>query len=342
MKGKMIALEIISMFLVISIASAIASPLTVGKISTNIKDADKNQYTNCKMDDDFYTGKMTIFAGDFPLYDNWQITVDPNPNFGGSDKKFIMEHGVCSITVTADYEIKGDCPFDISEIWDFMMYLNTGQFLTSFNKEDTPVIDDSCNGTLSATIGWCPLSDYPDFSDGVLPISIGIFVDYRRDNTWHTVEKYTRTVDVVAENEPPSPPMIEGPKTITWKILRDKNYPVGTFNLTSTDPDGDTIEYGWECSNGNFFNWEEKECLSGESYSLNITFYNFQEYTIRARARDTYFCNSFEEWGTAGWSDWSEPFTVKISRPRLIDNILVHLVNHLSFKDIFKYYKFYL
>ena len=82
-------------------------------------------------------------------------------------------------------------------------------------------------------------------------------------------------------NNPPSAPIINGPK----KGRPDKEY---TYTFESTDPDGEDIYYyvSWT-SSGLDSSWFGPY-HSGETMSLDLSWEGEMEYTIHAKARDTF------------------------------------------------------
>ena len=114
-------------------------------------------------------------------------------------------------------------------------------------------------------------------------------------------------------NDPPTKPNITGPKD-------GKAGTSYTYNLTSTDPDGDDIdEY--------VINWGDgpDEIVAGPFTSglpatASHTWTSQGTYTIKAKAKDI---NGAE-------SDWSEPFTVRMPRERMITGLFMRFLQQLS------------
>ena len=70
--------------------------------------------------DPTYVGHMSVEPGDFPFYENWELSAEVNPDFGGENKTFYVKKGE-PLTLTATYEVIEDA-FGIVENWKFTLY----------------------------------------------------------------------------------------------------------------------------------------------------------------------------------------------------------------------------
>jgi plastocyanin len=87
------------------------------------------------------------------------------------------------------------------------------------------------------------------------------------------------TVVVSAANRPPSTPTVSGPSTVTKGISAE-------FIATTTDPDGDMIQYYFDFGDGTNSGWTAM-VNSGTSAHVNHTWANKGTYIVKAKARDT-------------------------------------------------------
>jgi hypothetical protein len=88
------------------------------------------------------------------------------------------------------------------------------------------------------------------------------------------------------ENNPPSPPIIKGPKI--GKISKMYEY-----KFTSSDPDGDDIRYFIDWGDGTFLFTDYY--LSGETLQINYIYPEKGNFIIKAKSQDIYGAQS--NWG---------------------------------------------
>jgi len=115
---------------------------------------------------------------------------------------------------------------------------------------------------------------------------------YGNQSDWLTLKIWIITF----ENNPPSAPVIDGPKRGRPRTYKCTLKP-GTYNYTfkATDPDGDNVSY--------YIDWGDGTCegwigwyASGEEVIRNHTWNNKGTYTISAKAKDIYGAEG--PWGT--------------------------------------------
>jgi len=144
-------------------------------------------------------------------------------------------------------------------------------------------------------------------------------LDYNTTYSWYvnavdsgsgetTSEVYTFTTESTSNN-PPIKPTIEGP------ISGNIGIPY-TFIFTSTDSEGDNIQYYIEWGDGTFTDWTDSQA-SGNSYSEKHTWNLAGHYVIKAKAKDT---NGAE-------SDWTT-FGVSMPRIKFVNILFLKLINN--------------
>jgi hypothetical protein len=114
-------------------------------------------------------------------------------------------------------------------------------------------------------------------------------------------------------NNPPHKPLING-KT---RIKKDQEY---SYNITSSDPDGDNISYYIDWGDGKNNTWSNF-FSTGNSYNINKIWNEEGIYQIRAKAKDIY---NFE-------SDWS---IIEVEVPNrffinIENNNFFHIINKI-------------
>lgn len=150
-------------------------------------------------------------------------------------------------------------------------------------------------------------SNFTEFVDNGMPASKshswnmpGIYVvkaqardEYGAESEWSD----GLTIIVFEHDNPPETPTIDGP--ISGRKGNEYSY-----NITTTDQDNDDINYIIDWGDGNDSGWIGPY-ESGEEIAVAHTWNERGTYEIRAKAKDVYIVES----------DWSEPWTVKITEP---------------------------
>ena len=115
-------------------------------------------------------------------------------------------------------------------------------------------------------------------------------------------------IAVADENNPPNPPVIEGP---TSGKIRERY----TYNFTVTDPDEDDRLLKLEIDWGDETQTETCGCdvpwYNGEIIQLEHTWKKTGNYEIKARVADVY----------NNWSEWSEPFSTSMPKSKMLTRI---------------------
>ncbi len=135
---------------------------------------------------------------------------------------------------------------------------------------------------------------------------------------------YALKIEMINDNTPPNPPLIEGP---TNGIIKE----IYTYNITLTDPDEDDFLLRLEIDFGDGVLQEDCGCATpwenGIIIKIEHSWKKQGNYEIKARVSDVH--NS--------WSEWSEPIPVTMPRDRLIlfdNNFLKILQIFLSYFKI--------
>jgi len=100
---------------------------------------------------------------------------------------------------------------------------------------------------------------------------------------------------VILNQSPPITPDITGQTSAFTGNTID-------FSVVSSDPDGDTIQYGWDWDDGSDVEWTEWYS-SGETCFITHRWHSIGTHTVRVKARDSYY----------GESEWSDPIIISIS-----------------------------
>jgi hypothetical protein len=120
------------------------------------------------------------------------------------------------------------------------------------------------------------------------------------------------------QNTPPNPPIIEGP--LTGKPGKTYEY-----SFTLTDPDENDIltilevDFGDEIT-GIVKKNCEKPWINGTVIKILQNWQGGGEYNITARVLDI----------SGDWSEWSNPFVVKIQKSKVFQNLLINYFPFLS------------
>ena len=112
---------------------------------------------------------------------------------------------------------------------------------------------------------------------------------------WFVNEEYDMFFDTYWKDYSPSPPTIEGPNN----AVAQKRY---DYTFSTTDPEGDNVEYYIEWGDGKMFKWTGPY-ESGEQVIKSHLWTYEGNYTICVKARDTYGAES----------DWT---TTKLTMPK--------------------------
>jgi hypothetical protein len=115
----------------------------------------------------------------------------------------------------------------------------------------------------------------------------------------------------IVENEPPNAPTIDGP----GRGSAGTSY---EYTFTSTDPNEDQVSYYIKWGDGDVTDWTDFQASGPPGYSKSHTWDDQDEYTIEAKAKDTYGIES----------DWT---TLKVTMPRnkiATNNVFQTLFKH--------------
>jgi hypothetical protein len=135
------------------------------------------------------------------------------------------------------------------------------------------------------------------------------FVNATDSGNGETTSKTYTFITESASNSPPTKPYINGP--IIGNIGIQYN-----FTFTSTDPDGDNVQYYIEWGDGTITDWTSFQA-SGSSYSSQHQWNTAGQYQIKAKAKDT---NGAE-------SAWST-FDVTMPRSKTFNVLFLKLLQH--------------
>jgi hypothetical protein len=91
--------------------------------------------------------------------------------------------------------------------------------------------------------------------------------------------------NVITSNEPPSPPVINGPRS-------GKPNKVYTFTFISIDPDGDQVSYYINWGDGSVTDWTSYQASGSPGYIENHSWKPKGTYTISTKAEDVYGAKS--------------------------------------------------
>ena len=101
---------------------------------------------------------------------------------------------------------------------------------------------------------------------------------------------------IVSNNDPPNMPSIQGPEV----GRKDTQY---VFSASASDPDGDSIRYGWDVDNDFEVDFYSDYFNSGQIGTRTLKFEDYGQYVVRAMSEDEH---SLE-------SDWSDPVIITIN-----------------------------
>ena len=307
-----------SCFLVICVF-LLTTPITLAT-TTSINANPDNNETISITGDDTYAGYMSIHSGDILNGYSPDLNIDINKDFGGVDKTIHVPHGG-TLTFTAKCKIRCDSAL-FSEYWDFFLELfGHGEPGTcdwylwgDWTESDYPGSDESGSKTIS--IDWTP----DPREDKWLKGGVGKFwakltCSYNR---WPDLnlpkEKSGKTdkVTIILDNDPPNTPAKPtGPSSFD---PGEK----GNFGTSTTDPNGDRIEYGWDWDGDKIVDEWMESVESGKYVSKSHVWDAQGTYNIRVKARDTYLPEAKAE------SGWSEPKEISVTKARSKDNTITN------------------
>jgi hypothetical protein len=136
-----------------------------------------------------------------------------------------------------------------------------------------------------------------------------IDADYKTITEWQLFGDPTLTI--AKESIKPEKPILKGPRS---GIIGNKY----TFNVSTTDPDGDELKYLFDWGDENFSEWLGPY-ESGETCQAEYIWEKEGEYQIRVRAKDKYGVQS----------EWSDPFNINLPKNK-ISNPLLYFFNFLE------------
>ena len=121
----------------------------------------------------------------------------------------------------------------------------------------------------------------------------------------------TYGTDFGGNHGPSRPSTPSGPSTGTIGITY-------TYSTSSTDPDGDKIHYGFDWDgNGTVDDWSGS-FDSGALCLMSNTWSNVGTYQVRVRACDSH----------GRESDWSDPLSVTMPKPKVLNPLLIRIFEH--------------
>lgn len=131
------------------------------------------------------------------------------------------------------------------------------------------------------------------------------------------------SVQSIDENDPPNPPLIEGPSS---GVINTHYY----FNITLTDPNEDDLMYNLEINWGDGTDSIDCGCgkswVNGTTIEVSHVWTKKGSYNISARVQDNF--------GT--WSSWSDPLPINMPKQsNFIQRILFLINQYISFKKVF-------
>ena len=133
----------------------------------------------------------------------------------------------------------------------------------------------------------------------ITPILYG--TDYKTIQEWQPFcdPSLALREEYLTPSEPPEKPVLEGQKNgITGETL--------TYNVTTTDPDRDQVEYLFDWGDGTFSEWLGP-VDSGETFSATHSWESKGSYEVRVKARDE---NGYE-------SEWSRTLFVTLPKSKI-------------------------
>jgi hypothetical protein len=141
----------------------------------------------------------------------------------------------------------------------------------------------------------------------ITPVMYG--TDYKTVEEWEPFCDPSMALreEYLIPSEPPLKPTIEGPKTGN----AGETY---TYNVTTTDPDRNQVEYLFDWGDDTFSDWLGP-VDSGETFSVTKTWEKKGTYEVRVKARDE---NGYE-------SEWSRTHFVTLTRAKI--SPFIYLIN---------------
>jgi len=222
-----------------------------------------------------------------------------NENSDFKDKPINIPHSE-DVVIYVEYDVD-DTIWGLSgNTWYFEITI----IYTTFIKEGFKEVYDECgpDNSEKGTIELSFINEelktgyestfFVDYTFLILNDDLSEIVDYY-------IETNVQSGKVILENQKPSKPSITGPQTL-------KEGEIGEFKATSTDPEADNIEYGWDWDDDDLIDEWTDEYYSGDFCNVSKKWDENGEHTIRVKSRDTYKNNDKLE------SQWSDPFVIKI------------------------------
>ena len=257
---------------------------------------------------------------------NWEVDCgDPGPNWPDGTAFNVYITGCCAHRGWSG-KSAGIVSGEYNDMGNIVMYPNSNPNVPSIL--DGPIaihIGDYGTYTANATDpndlnkirykfdwdaeGTHEYSNFTEFVDNGIPSSKSHYWDipgtyvvkaqaedeYGYESDWS--EGYT--VIVYDDDTPPEIPIIDGP--VTGK--KEKEY---TYNVTTTDPDGDVIKYFIDWGDGLDSGWVGPY-NSGEKLTATHSWNERGTYTIIVKAKDVFEVES----------NWSEPLIMNIIEPEI-------------------------
>jgi hypothetical protein len=293
MKGKIITMGILGMFLLTSITSTV-----MAASSTTIETPkDKNEQVNSFSMDERCFGYMWTKSG---CTSHDEAHIEPNLEFGGSDHTIYIPHGE-GVSLWVDWEITEDSWYLYPEGWQFVCNVGSDIY-HDIVIEDQFAIDDAQTGKFYYNFSNEYFKAHPDgFS---IYVGMNVFYNLAYLN-YSDYASYTLVGKLVPLNEPPNTPAKpEGPTKVKYEVPH--TYTVEAAN----DPDGDPLEYVWgiDREDDDYY-----EVITTTEPEVSIAFpddgLNWRVYYLKVYVKDDY----------SACSGWSEPLKI-ISKRFLLGN----------------------
>jgi agmatine deiminase len=148
-------------------------------------------------------------------------------------------------------------------------------------------------------------SDFDHYINYKGEMTLLLYTERYQDRSFHD---YIR-VTVSKINDPPNPPVIDGPAV----GIAGNPY---TYTFTATDPNGDDVSYYIKWDDGEITDWTSYQA-SGTAFYDNHTWSTKRKFTIEAKVKDT----------SGVESDWAK-YTVTMPRYKLKNNFLSDFLNN--------------
>jgi fimbrial isopeptide formation D2 family protein/uncharacterized repeat protein (TIGR01451 family) len=119
------------------------------------------------------------------------------------------------------------------------------------------------------------------------------------------------TVHATPANNPPLKPDMPYKKAKAKPFIATKTI---TLCTKTTDPDGDNVYYLWNFGDGTTSAWSSAYASGGEACTTHD--YEPGTYTVKVKAKDVHDAES----------EWSDPYTLRVSKSKISNNILINLL----------------